>query len=70
MPYAHRRSITESQGYRPTLGQIPPLQQMRLPHPHALTNRLSSPSQLAGSGVLPPPQGYEVSGDRRLDRMR
>ncbi|KZT73085.1 hypothetical protein DAEQUDRAFT_506107 [Daedalea quercina L-15889] len=70
--YAHRRSVTEPQGYRSSiqLGSIP---QMRLPQPPNLPNRLPSPSQLSGAGGLPPPPlhpGYGYGDERKLDRMR
>lgn len=72
--YAHRRSITEPQGYRSSiqLGSIP---QMRLPQPPNLPSRLSSPGQLSAAGGHPPPSlhpasGYDYSDERKLDRLR
>ncbi|KAI0734267.1 hypothetical protein C8Q72DRAFT_458617 [Fomitopsis betulina] len=70
--YAHRRSITEPQGYRSgiQLGSIP---QMRLPQPPHLPNRLSSPGQLSAAGPPPPlhpASGYDYSDERKLDRLR
>ncbi|KAH9838349.1 uncharacterized protein C8Q71DRAFT_524652 [Rhodofomes roseus] len=69
-PYAHRRSVTEPQGYRSGF-QLSSIPQMRIPQPPNLPNRLPSPSQLAGAGGAPPPRpGYEYGDERNLDRMR
>lgn len=67
--YAHRRSITEPHGYRSAMGgQIPSIPQMRLPQPTPHPLRIPSPSQLAGNGAPSQLSGYDVSGERRMDR--
>lgn len=73
-PYAHRRSITEPQGYRSSI-QLSSIPQMRLPQPPNLPTRLPSPGQLsAAGGPQPPPlhpaSGYDYSDERKLDRLR
>ncbi|KAI0925886.1 hypothetical protein AcW1_008199 [Taiwanofungus camphoratus] len=64
--YAHRRSITEPQGFRPVLSH--PLPHIRLPQPPSQGMRLPSPGVPPGNPDAVH-SGYGMSGDRRLDRM-